>query len=61
MGGGGGSANRDTVVGMDAEVASLVSTAWVEKHSRVFLSTTVIPVKFEENNYKMGYSWANDI
>ena len=47
-GGIGNGANRDKdskVFGMDAEVASLLSTAWMEKYSRVFLPTTVIPIK----------------
>ena len=63
-GGMGTGANRDynvNVVGMDAEVASLLSTAWMETYSRVFLDTTGIPVKGEEEDDETGYSWAEDI
>ena len=46
---------------MDAEVATLISMAWMETYSRVFLPTTGIPVKYEEDDNKTGYIWARNI
>ena len=51
----------DGVLGMDTEVAYLLSTAWMETYSRLFLTTTGITVKDKEDDNKTGYSWADNI
>ena len=50
-----GGAGRVTMDGGDAEVACLLSTAWMETYSRVFLPTTGPAVSFDDNEVE----WTN--
>lgn len=43
-------------IGGDAEVACLLSTAWMETYTRVFLPTVGTPVRYEEEN-----SWSSTL
>lgn len=51
-----GGAGRVTMDNSDSEVACLLSTAWMETYTRVFLPTTGPAVKDDENE-----SWSKDI
>ena len=44
-----GSSIEPLEMGGDAEVASLLSTAWMETYTRVFLPTVGTPVRYDEN------------
>jgi len=44
-----GSSSEPLEMGGDAEVACLLSTAWMETYTRVFLPTVGTPVRYDEN------------